>query len=67
LVWRKDYAVNYRAIEGLELSAFRTICGVDEFQVACEAIAAESGGTTTPAILSGILVRWLGDDLLVRA
>jgi hypothetical protein len=65
LVWRKNNAVNYRAIAGLELTAFRMIYNGNEFQAACEAVAVHGG--VTPAILSEILIRWLGDDVLVKS
>ena len=66
IVWRKNCTVNYRAITGLELTAFRMICSGNEFQSICEAVAAHSGGAVRPAVLSEILMRWLGDDVLVK-
>jgi len=67
MVWRKNYAVNYRALDDLERSALGMIRRGCLFGAMCEAIAAERGDSATMAAMSRMLLRWIADGVLVGA
>jgi len=68
LVWRCGSQVNYRELERGECAALALAQSGATFAAMCDAIVAEAGDEDEggPALISGLLDRWLGDGVLVR-
>lgn len=65
LVSRKNWQVNYRGLDNIERSALRMVRRGCRLGEVCEAIAAETGESGTPALVNRMLSRWLADGVLV--
>jgi hypothetical protein len=65
LVWRKEWGIEYRALEQTERGALAAVCCGDNFMVACESIQANYR-EITPARMSEMLLRWVADGIVLR-
>lgn len=70
LVWRHNARVHYRALEQTERAALEVASGGASFAAICEAVAAgcvEDDAAAPVALINRLLVRWVGEGLLVLA
>jgi putative DNA-binding protein len=65
LVSRRDGKIFYRALESDERAALRLVEKGASFAAICEAVAGDTGEHDAAARISGLLGRWLGEQILI--
>jgi hypothetical protein len=64
LVWRRDESVRWRALESLEAELLESTQAGARFEALCEIAATARGEAAAPALVAGLLGRWVETGLL---